>query len=111
VDFLLVYISEAHPGSILEVPTTDGGTHLEVFAQTESEEERLEALRRLIQLRGLSMPAVIDDKESSVKEAYASWPDRLYVVGVDGRIAYKGRPGPFGFRVIEVAAWLQENVK
>ncbi len=30
--------------------------------------------------------------------AYAAWPDRLYVVGKDGRIAWKGAPGPKGVR-------------
>jgi hypothetical protein len=26
------------------------------------------------------------------------WPDRLYVIARDGRIAYKSDPGPFGFK-------------
>ena len=43
--------------------------------------------------------------------AYAAWPDRLYVVGVDGKIAYQGGPGPGGFRVNEVEAWLKVNTK
>jgi hypothetical protein len=111
VDFLLVYIREAHPGSILSVPDGMGGTRLEVLAQTSTIDERLQALRRLIKLRNLTMPAVIDDEESTVKRAYASWPDRLYVIGGDGKVAYKGRPGPFGFRTPEVEQWLRENVR
>lgn len=111
VDFMLVYIREAHPGSILSVPDGMGGTRLEVLPQTSTVDERLKAVRQLIKLRKLTMPAVIDDEASTVKRAYASWPDRLYIVGVDGKIAYKGRPGPFGFRVPEVEQWLEENIK
>lgn len=58
----------------------------------------------------MTLPSVIDDRENFVKRAYAAWPDRLYVVGVDGNIAYKGRPGPFGFRVPELEEWLKRNV-
>ena len=37
----------------------------------------------------------IDDKTSA---DYASHPDRLYLVGKDGKIAYAGDKGPFGFK-------------
>jgi hypothetical protein len=57
------------------------------------------------------MPAVSDDENNSVNRAYGGFPDRIYVVGVDGKIAYKGAPGPMGFKVPELEAWLRENVK
>ena len=57
------------------------------------------------------MPTVLDRHDNAVNAAYAGWPDRLYVVGVDGRIAYKGGPGPGGFRPAEVEAWLRNNVE
>lgn len=71
----------------------------------------MQNLRQFVALTKVTMPAVVDDEEGSVKGAYAAWPDRLYVVGVDGKIAYKGRQGPFGFRVPEVADWLRENAR
>ncbi len=37
-----------------------------------------------------------------VESAYAGWPDRLYLVGRDGRITWKGLPGPGGFRPEEL---------
>ena len=43
--------------------------------------------------------------------AYAGWPDRLYVVGADGRIVYRGGPGPGGFRPQEVEEWLRTHVR
>ena len=59
----------------------------------------------------LSIPAVVDKDDNKVNIAYAGWPDRLVVVGVDGKIAYKSGPGPKGFRPEEVEQWLKENVK
>lgn len=111
VDFLLVYIREAHPDSLIAIPGPDGKKQLQVVSQTESLEERLQNLRKFLSLTGITIPSVIDDYDNSVKRAYAAWPDRLYVVGADGNVVYKGRPGPFGFRVPELEEWLREQVK
>ena len=35
--------------------------------------------------------------ENSVNKAYSAQPDRLYLVGKDGTIAYAGEKGPRGF--------------
>jgi len=32
---------------------------------------------------------------NAASEAFAASPERIYVVGVDGRIAFKGGPGPW----------------
>jgi iodothyronine deiodinase-like protein len=110
VEFLLVYIREAHPDSVLYVPTEDGGKKLEVIPQTSTTVERLKNLRQCASLLGLTMPALIDSDDNVVNRAYAAWPDRLYVVDLEGKIAYKGGPGPAGFRPAEVEAWLKQNV-
>ncbi len=57
----------------------------------------------------LSMPTLVDGEDNAVNRAYAAWPDRLYVVGTNGRIAYQGGPGPKGFKVNEVEEWLKKN--
>lgn len=111
VEFVLIYVREAHPGSIISLPTENGGTELRVVAQTETVAERLVNLQKMVTLMRLTMPAVIDDEQGTANRAYAGWPDRLYAIGIDGKIAYKGGPGPFGFKVPELAAWLRENVK
>lgn len=59
----------------------------------------------------LTMPTIIDREDNKVNTAYAGWPDRLYIVGKDGKLAYVGGPGPGGFRVNQVEQWLKENVK
>jgi hypothetical protein len=50
----------------------------------------------------MRMPMVIDGPDNAVASTYGGWPDRLYLVGLDGRIAYQGGEGPFGFRPSEL---------
>ena len=110
VAFLLVYIREAHPDSILFVPTESGGKKLQVIGQTETAAERLKNLDQCVSLLNMTMPALIDSEDNVVNRAYAAWPDRLYAIGADGKIAFKSAPGPFGFKTADLAAWLQANV-
>jgi hypothetical protein len=107
---VLVYIREAHPDSILHVEK-EGKEALRKITQTDSVEQRLENAAICVNALKLSVRTVIDREDNQVNIAYAGWPDRLYVVGVDGRIAYQGRPGPGGFKVQEVEEWLKRNTK
>lgn len=50
----------------------------------------------------------VDEMDNAVSEAYASMPDRLYLVGADGRIAYAGGKGPFGFKPAELKDAMDE---
>jgi hypothetical protein len=50
----------------------------------------------------LSIPTLIDDLANSTDLKYYALPDRLYLIGRDGRIAYRGAPGPFGFVAMEL---------
>ncbi len=59
----------------------------------------------------LGIPALVDKEDNKVNAAYAGWPDRLVVVGLDGKIAYMGHPGPQGFKPKEVEIWLKKNTK
>jgi hypothetical protein len=49
----------------------------------------------------LSLPILVDTLDDRMEKAFAGWPDRIYIIGGDGKIAYKGRPGPRGFIVAE----------
>ena len=44
------------------------------------------------------MPALIDRLDDKVNQAYQALPDRLYLIGKDGKIAFAGERGPRGFR-------------
>lgn len=105
-----MYIREAHPDSVLVVKK-DGAEVLEKIAQSDSLEKRKENAEVCLLSLNLSIPAVLDKADNAVNTAYAGWPDRLVVVGADGKVAYIGGPGPGGFKPEEVAAWLKEHVK
>ena len=53
------------------------------------------------------IPALVDGIDDAVNLAYAAHPDRLYLVGKDGNIAYHGFEGPFGFDVGELEAAIE----
>ena len=45
----------------------------------------------------------LDGFDNATERNYTGWPDRLYVIDREGRVAYKARPGPFGFKPQGVA--------
>ena len=40
---------------------------------------------------------VIDSMDDAIAQRWSAWPERLFVVGADGRVAYGGEQGPWGF--------------
>jgi hypothetical protein len=109
-EFFLVYIREAHPDSVLYT-VENGKEVLKKIGQTKTVAERTEVAGQCAATLRLSLPTVVDKEDDKVNIAYAGWPDRLYVIGTDGKIAYKGSPGPQGFKVGEVEDWLKRNTK
>lgn len=104
-----MYIREAHPDSVLFTPDRDKEV-LKKITQTDKVEDRAANAKICLDALKLSVPTVIDREDNKVNAAYAGWPDRLYVVGTDGKIAYKGKPGPAGFQPGEVEAWLKKHL-
>jgi len=56
------------------------------------------------------MPMVIDRIDNAVASAYGGWPDRLYLIRGDRRIAYQGGEGPFGFKPAELERAIKREV-
>ena len=105
VAFFVIYIREAHPTDEWLVESNE---HDEVlYAQPTTPEERTEVASVCALRLDLSIPVLIDDMENSTDRQYYALPDRLYLIGRDGRIAYRGAPGPFGF----VAAELEKAIE
>jgi type I thyroxine 5'-deiodinase len=99
-----VYIREAHPTDEWQVESNEREGIL--FAQPKSVEARVE-IAQVCSLRlRLSIPTLVDDLDNSTDLKYYALPDRLYLIGRDGRVAYRGGPGPFGF----VAAELEDAI-
>lgn len=53
------------------------------------------------------LPALLDDSDNHMERAYTAWPDRLYVIDKNGRIAHQSARGPFGLKPAEVEATLE----
>ncbi len=77
-----------------------------VFASPRSEEERASLAGSCVRKLGIRIPAVLDEFGNSTESAYTAWPDRLYLIDANGRVAYKSKPGPFGFKSAELKAAL-----
>ena len=45
----------------------------------------------------IKIPVLIDQKDNATERAYTGWPSRLYLIGTDGRVRFKGTPSPYGF--------------
>jgi hypothetical protein len=60
---------------------------------------------------GIKFPAVLDGFDNSVEKAYTAWPDRIYMIEKDGRIADKSKPGPIGFKPEELKGALEHVAK
>jgi len=108
VAFLFVYIREAHPDDEWQLDSNRDDDV--VLVQPATFGERREVAETCSTSLALTMPCVVDDIDDRVDDAYAGWPERLFVVDTDGRIAYRGTQGPFGFEPDEVTAWLRRHV-
>lgn len=105
-EFFIVYIREAHPTDGWKVPQNERAGI--AVKDPKTDQERAEVASTCVKTLKLSLPCLIDDAKNTAEKAYAGWPDRIYVVGKDGKIAYKGEPGPRGFRPEEAEKALKD---
>ena len=103
--FLVVYIQEAHPVDLWQVSSNEKDGVL--FASPRSAEERVNTADMCVVRLAIKIPALVDDIDNRTERAYTGWPDRLYVIGTDGRIHYKSAPGPYGFSTSDLEAALR----
>ena len=81
-----------------------------VFATPKNIEEKSEIGQLCVVKLGIEFPALLDTFDNATEVAYTGWPDRLYVIDREGRIAHKSSPGPFGFKPEGVAEALRKLV-
>lgn len=102
-DFYWVYIREAHPlGSSRPSPLK--------IEQPKTFSEREEVAQSCQAGLNLSVPLLVDDIKDTVSRAFDAMPDRMYIIGKDGRIAYKGGRGPREFDVSEMERELKKLI-
>jgi hypothetical protein len=101
IEFFVVYIREAHATDSVWPMTGPDSPFVE---EPLDARERMGVARRCMSALALRpMPALVDGLDNRVDEAYEAWPDRMFLVDREGRIAYRGGPGPFGFDPDELA--------
>ena len=95
VEFLCVYVREAHPDNGWRVPENlEAGIH---FNEPTTLGERADVAHVCQLSLDLKMPMLVDGIDNAVEEQYKGMPMRLFLVDKDGLIAYTGNTGPFGF--------------
>ena len=108
VAFYVVYIQEAHPIDAWQL--SDNVKDDVLVASPTTESERMNVAGICVTKLGIELPAIVDGPDNRVERAYTGWPDRLYVIDRDGRIAYKSAAGPFGFKPAQVEATLKQLI-
>lgn len=110
VEFLSIYIREAHPkdgwwlgggiaGLVMKFYAAKAAT--DVYDPKTLQERRRIADRCETALR-YGIPTLVDDMDDSVNRAYAAMPTRIYLIGKAGVVVYAGGLGPWGFRPEEL---------
>jgi len=106
VQFLAVYIREAHPvdGWWMGFRLTrkmaqkySSRAAMDVYDPKTIEERRAVTVQCEDALQ-YGIRTYVDEMDDQVAKAYAAIPTRLFLVGLDGRVVYRGGLGPYGFK-------------
>ncbi len=109
-EFLFIYIREAHPDSVLSLTDAQQRPALVKIPQHTTLKGRTQAAAACGRTLKLRMPIAVDTIDNTVGRAYAGWPNRMVVVGADGRILFASSPSPRGTDAPRLRTWLQENL-
>ena len=94
----MVYIREAHPKDGWALGDTS------LIEDPKTLDERQAAATVCAATYGFEFTAVVDDMLDSTAIRYAAWPERLFVIDPQGRVAYAGGQGPTDFHARSSAA-------
>ena len=108
VDFYAVYILEAHPTDVWQMQSNVRDNVL--FRSPRDEQERASVAGACVRKLHIKFPALIDSFDNQVETAYTGWPDRLYLIQRDGKVAFKSKPGPFGFHPDDLASAIKKII-
>jgi hypothetical protein len=116
IQFLTIYIREAHPvdgwwfgGGITGLIMKISGSKAAVDVyQPENIVERRAVAGRCEKTLEYGIRTYVDEMDDAVNKAYAGWPTRLYLIDKDGRVVYAGGLGPFGFKPAELKKAIED---
>jgi hypothetical protein len=108
VEFVVVYIREAHPeeGWVVNMNRDEGI----IVNDPTNNDERVEVAASCALNLKIRMPVIVDDVDDNIAAAYGALPDRLYLIGKGGHIVFQGEEGPWGFDPSALDAAIDANV-
>jgi hypothetical protein len=101
----LIYTREAH------AIDSDRVNFRSTVEQPITTQERRQVAKEFLTSMKLEVPGLLDDIDDTASNAYASLPDRLYLIGKDGKIAYAGDRGPRGFKVDQLQKAMETEIQ
>ena len=116
VQFLSIYISEAHPvdgwwfGKGLSkylMKFYSPKVAMDIYTHKTMAERRKAAGQCEDSLQ-YGIRTYVDEMDDAVNKAYAAHPTRLYLVGVDGKVVYAAGLGPFDFHPDKLGAAIEK---
>jgi len=116
VQFLVIYMREAHPidgwwlgGGLFGLLLKMKGTKAikDVYDPKTMQDRKQVAARCELELKH-GIPTLVDEMDDPVNRAYAAMPTRIYLIGIDGRVVYAGGLGPWGFKPQELKTAIEE---
>jgi hypothetical protein len=99
-----VYVREAHPTDEWQMKSNLKDDVC--YAQPKTLQQRVMIANDFTKRFKFSLPFGIDDMSNAANDAYAAWPERIYIIDESGHIAYRGGIGPFNYKPEEARAWL-----
>lgn len=109
VDFLTVYVREAHPEDEWQVKSNLKDKDDVCYAQPKSLKDRLVIANDFSKRFNFTLPLVVDTMANTGNTLYSAWPERLYVIEPDKKLSYAGGLGPFNFHPQEVRDLLAQR--
>lgn len=91
VHFFIVYVREAHPTDGWALKTNEFQV-MSPKSLAEREAIATDFAKRL----DITIPVLVDSIDDRVEKSYSGWPNRMYIIDAEGKIAAKGTAGPRG---------------
>ena len=104
VEFLIVYIREAHPNLLRE------GHKTGVVGRPDNIAERVILATECVSQYKFTIPMVIDGMDGTVNSDYQAAPVRVTITDIDGKVAFYAGRGPFDFRLPPVERTIKKLI-
>ena len=118
VQFLNIYIREAHPidgwwlgRRLTKKPVERYAPKVSMgYYDPKDIEERRSVAGDCNSALDYGVPTYVDNMDDAVNKAYAAWPTRLYLIGLDGRVVYAGGMAPYNYKPAEFKAEIEKYI-